>query len=95
MRLTLTELSGVHDLAPGDRIATTTPAGCALSIPRPHVLRMVTLLVEAARWRLFLKVQSQRTQYLKPGDVVEARIRSEDGALDRGIQRNLVVEEAS
>ena len=32
---TLTELSGVHDLAPGDLLSTGTPAGCALSIPSP------------------------------------------------------------
>ena len=32
---TLSELSGVQDFAAGDLIATGTPAGCALSIPRP------------------------------------------------------------
>jgi 2-keto-4-pentenoate hydratase/2-oxohepta-3-ene-1,7-dioic acid hydratase in catechol pathway len=90
---TLTELAGVHDFAPGDLIATGTPAGCALSIPKPAVLRIVGLLGEAARWRMFGKIQAKRTQYLKPGDVVESRIRSEDGAIDLGVQRNRVVEE--
>ena len=90
---TLAEMSGVHDFAPGDLIATGTPAGCALSIPKPAVLRIVTLFGEAARWRMFGKVQAKRTQYLKTGDVVESRIRSLDGVIDLGVQRNLVVEE--
>ncbi|MFO1407873.1 MAG: fumarylacetoacetate hydrolase family protein [Steroidobacteraceae bacterium] len=92
---TLTELSGVHDLAPGDLIATGTPAGCALSIPKPVVLRIVSLFGDAVRWRMFGNVQAKRTQYLKAGDVVESRIRSADGSIDLGVQRNRVVEEAA
>jgi 2-keto-4-pentenoate hydratase/2-oxohepta-3-ene-1,7-dioic acid hydratase in catechol pathway len=49
---------------------------------------------EATKWKLFLKAQEGRPQYLKPGDVVEARIRSADGVIDLGVQRNRVVEEA-
>jgi hypothetical protein len=44
---------------------------------------------------MFARVQSKRTQYLKGGDLVEARIRTEDGALDLGVQRNRIVEEAA
>ncbi len=91
---TLTELSGVHDLAPGDLIATGTPSGCALSVPSPFKQRIFALLPEATKWRLFLKVQERRKQYLRVGDVVESRIRSSDGAVDLGVQRNVVVEES-
>lgn len=91
---TLTELSGVHDLFAGDLIATGTPAGCALSVPSPLKQRIGALLPEAAKWRLFDKIQAKREQYLQPGDVVEAGIRSLDGRIDLGQQRNLVVEEA-
>lgn len=91
---TLTELSGVQDLAPGDLIATGTPAGCALSIPSPAKQRIAALMPEATKWKLFLKAQEGRPQYLKHGDVVEARIRSADGAIDLGVQRNRVVGEA-
>ena len=90
---TLTELSGVHDLAPGDLIATGTPSGCALTVPTPVKQRLVGLLPEIKKWELFLKIQAGRTQYLKPGDVVESRIRSTDNRIDLGVQRNLVVEE--
>ncbi|HEY9065936.1 MAG TPA: fumarylacetoacetate hydrolase family protein [Burkholderiaceae bacterium] len=91
---TLRELSGVHDLHAGDLIATGTPAGCALSVPSPAKQRIAALLPERARWNLFHKIQAGRSQYLKPGDVVEARIRSRDGVIDLGVQRNRVVEEA-
>lgn len=90
---TLTELSGVHDLFPGDLLATGTPAGCALSIPSPLMQRIAALLPERTKWEAFLRVQAKRTQYLKPGDVVEASIKSADGAIDLGVQRNRIVEE--
>ena len=90
---TLTELSGVHDLHPGDLIATGTPAGCALSIPSPMMQRVAALLPERMRWEAFMRVQGNRPGYLKPGDVVEASIRSDDGVLDLGVQRNRIVAE--
>ncbi|AXQ27726.1 DUF2437 domain-containing protein [Solimonas sp. K1W22B-7] len=91
---TLTELSGVHDFEPGDLLATGTPAGCALSIPSPAKQKLGALLPEKKKWQIFFKLQSQRTQYLKPGDVVEASIRSADGLVDLGMQRNRIVAEA-
>lgn len=91
---TLTELSGVHDLHAGDLLSTGTPAGCALAVPSPAKQRIGALLPERTKWKIFLKVQSRRPQYLKPGDVVESRIRSADGEIDLGVQRNRVVAEA-
>ena len=90
---TLAELSGVHDLAPGDLIATGTPAGCALAVPSPFKQQLFALLPERKKWEIFLNIQRRRRQYLKPGDVVESRIKSADGRIDLGIQRNRVVEE--
>lgn len=93
---TLTELSGVQDLFAGDLLATGTPAGCALSVPSPMKQKLGALLPEAKKWDVFLAVQARRAQYLKPGDVVESRIRSADGRIDLGVQRNLVrAEEAA
>jgi 2,4-diketo-3-deoxy-L-fuconate hydrolase len=92
---TLTELSGVHDLRAGDLLATGTPSGCALSIPSPEKMRAAAQLPEAEKWRLFLKMQEERPQYLRAGDVVEAHIVSSDGSINLGVQRNVVVEEAA
>ncbi len=90
---TLSELSGIHDFAAGDLIATGTPAGCALAVPSPARQRIAALLPERTKWRIFFKLQSRRPQYLKENDLVEARIRSADGAIDLGVQRNRVVQE--
>lgn len=87
---TLNELAGVQDLFPGDLIATGTPAGCALAIPSPAKQKIGALLGEKKKWALFLKAQEKRTQYLQPGQVVETSIRSADGVIDLGTQRNVV-----
>jgi len=91
---TLTELSKVQDFAAGDLLSTGTPSGCALSVPSPMKQKLGALIPEKKKWEIFLEVQARRTQYLKPGDVVEARIRSADGRLDLGVQRNHIVAEA-
>ncbi len=88
---TLTELSGVQDLYVGDLLSTGTPAGCALSVPSPFKQRVGALLPEAVKWAIFNKVQEGRDQYLKAGDIVEARIQSPDGVIDLGVQRNKVI----
>lgn len=89
---TLSELSGVQDLFAGDLIATGTPAGCALAMPGPGKQKVAGLLPEAMKWELFLEAQARRPQYLQVGDLVEASIRSTDGRIDLGLQRNRVVE---
>ncbi|MGF6541900.1 fumarylacetoacetate hydrolase family protein [Paraburkholderia youngii] len=91
---TLTELSRVHDLRTGDLLATGTPSGCALSIPSPEKQRAAAQLPEEEKWRLFLKMQEDRPQYLQVGDVVEAWIVSRDRSINLGVQQNVVVEEA-
>jgi 2-keto-4-pentenoate hydratase/2-oxohepta-3-ene-1,7-dioic acid hydratase in catechol pathway len=88
---TLTELSSIQELCCGDLVATGTPSGCALRIPSPLVVKLLGLLPERTKWRLFVKAQSRRAEYLRDGDVVESRIMSDDGRIDLGVQRNVVV----
>lgn len=92
---TLSELSGVHDLHVGDLLSTGTPAGCALSVPSPMKQRLAAALSEETKWKMFMEIQAARTEYLRAGDTVEARIASRDGSIDLGVQRNQVVDEAS
>lgn len=87
---TLTELTQIEDLDPGDLILTGTPGGVALRSPPALVQRLVSLLPEARRWELFLRAQARRRAYLQPGDRVTATIRTPDGAIDLGGQENLV-----
>jgi hypothetical protein len=58
-------------------------------------MRAAAQLPDAEKWRLFLKMQEERPQYLRAGDVVEARIVSHDGSINLGVQHNVVVEEAA
>lgn len=91
---TLSHLSQVQDFVAGDLLSTGTPAGCALSIPSPLAQRFAVLIPERKKWEIFRATQAKRPQYLKHGDVVEATIRSSDGRLDLGVQRNRIVDEA-
>jgi 2-keto-4-pentenoate hydratase/2-oxohepta-3-ene-1,7-dioic acid hydratase in catechol pathway len=87
---TLTELSGLETLEVGDLILTGTPGGCALQPPPAPVQKIASLLPEGRRWELFVKSQARSSAYLKPGDEVVASIRTDDGALDLGTQRNVI-----
>ena len=91
---TISELSTFANIAPGDVLLTGTPAGCALRVPPPAVRRIVQLLPDRQFWTLFLKSQSRRPQYLRPGDQIRARIFSADGRLDLGQQQTEIVAEA-
>jgi 2-keto-4-pentenoate hydratase/2-oxohepta-3-ene-1,7-dioic acid hydratase in catechol pathway len=91
---TLTELSGVQDLFVGDLIATGTPSGCALRVPKPWVQRIGAMLPDRRRWEIFIASQMKRSEYLQPGQIVETSIRSRDGVLDLGVQRNRVTQGA-
>lgn len=88
---TISELSRVQDLFPGDLIATGTPAGVALKVPGGPAQMLAGLVPEKVKWKLFLRSQQRSDRYLKAGDVIESRIASEDGSIDLGFQRNEVV----
>jgi 2-keto-4-pentenoate hydratase/2-oxohepta-3-ene-1,7-dioic acid hydratase in catechol pathway len=83
---TLSELSQVSDLAPGDVLLTGTPAGCALRAPAPFVQKLMGLLPERVKWRAFINAQKRRDAYLKPGDIVRSTIKSADRRIDLGEQ---------
>ena len=42
------------------------------------------------KWKAFFKRQAENPKYLKNGDVVEARVATDDGAIDLGTQRTVV-----
>ena len=89
---TLSELSQIANLNVGDLIMTCTPAGCALSIPSPLVAKIGGLLPEATKWAMFKKMQAKKPNYLKPNDVMELTVRSADGRIDLGVQRNRIAQ---
>jgi len=87
---TLTELSSFSDLDVGDLILTGTPSGCALQIPSPVVVKLFSLLPEKFRWKLFKKIQSKSSKYLKISDKIEARIYSDNHKINLGLQQNVI-----
>lgn len=86
----LQSLTQFQELAPGDLILTGTPVGTALSAP-PKPLEIIgNLLPPAVKWKAFFKRQAGNPKYLQHGDIVEASVATDDGAIDLGTQRNAV-----
>jgi 2-keto-4-pentenoate hydratase/2-oxohepta-3-ene-1,7-dioic acid hydratase in catechol pathway len=87
---TLRALTRFQRLDPGDLLLTGTPVGTALSAPPKPVEIVASLLPPAVKWKLFFRGQARNHKYLKDGDVVEATIATDDGAIDLGRQRTVV-----
>jgi 2-keto-4-pentenoate hydratase/2-oxohepta-3-ene-1,7-dioic acid hydratase in catechol pathway len=83
----LQSLTRFQDLAAGDLILTGTPAGTALTAPPKPIEMIGNLLPPAVKWKAFFSRQAKNPKYLHHGDVVEASIATDDGALDLGAQR--------
>jgi 2-keto-4-pentenoate hydratase/2-oxohepta-3-ene-1,7-dioic acid hydratase in catechol pathway len=86
----LQTLTRFQRIDPGDLLLTGTPVGTALSAPPKAVMFLVSLLPPAVKWKMFFKGQVQNPKYLKDGDVVEATVATDDGAIDLGRQRTVV-----
>ena len=87
----LQSLTRFQDLAAGDVILTGTPVGTALSAPPKPIEIIASLLPPAVKWKAFFKSQARNPKYLHSGDVIEASVSTDDGAIDLGTQRMTVV----
>ncbi|MGZ4510319.1 MAG: fumarylacetoacetate hydrolase family protein [Mycobacterium sp.] len=86
----LQSLTQFQELAPGDLVLTGTPAGTALSAPPKPVQLIGNLLPPALKWKMFFSRQAANRNYLHDGDVVEASVATDDGAIDLGTQHTAV-----
>ena len=86
----LQSLTQFQELAPGDLVLTGTPAGTALSAPPKPVEIIGNLLPPAVKWKVFFKRQAANPRYLQDGDIVEASVATDDGAIDLGTQRTAI-----
>jgi 2-keto-4-pentenoate hydratase/2-oxohepta-3-ene-1,7-dioic acid hydratase in catechol pathway len=87
----LTALARFQRLEPGDIVLTGTPGGTALQAP-PHAVELVAHFLPAhVKWKLFFDRQAENPKYLRDGNEVRATIRTADGRIDLGEQRNRVV----
>ncbi|WP_068057949.1 fumarylacetoacetate hydrolase family protein [Nocardia xishanensis] len=87
---TLRELTRFQRMDAGDLLLTGTPIGTAISAPPKAVQFIANLLPPSVKWKMFFQGQAKNPKYLKDGDVVEAAIGTDDGAIDLGRQRTVV-----
>jgi 2-keto-4-pentenoate hydratase/2-oxohepta-3-ene-1,7-dioic acid hydratase in catechol pathway/catechol 2,3-dioxygenase-like lactoylglutathione lyase family enzyme len=87
---TLQALTRFQRLDPGDLLLTGTPVGTAIGAPPKPVQVLASLLPAAVKWKLFLDGQARNPNYLHDGDVIEATVATDDGAIDLGTQRTVV-----
>ena len=86
----LAVLGHFQELAPGDLLLTGTPGGTALKAP-PRAIELVSrFLPPAVKWKAFFAGQAKNPNYLHDRHIIETSIRTDDGALDLGTQRNVV-----
>ncbi|ADG98185.1 fumarylacetoacetate (FAA) hydrolase [Segniliparus rotundus DSM 44985] len=83
----LQSLTRFQDLAAGDLVLTGTPAGTALTAPPKPIEMIGNLLPPAVKWKAFFSRQAKNPKYLQDGDIVEASIATDDGAINLGAQR--------
>ena len=89
---TLTELSQIRDLKPGDMIATGTPGGVALKVPGKLAMFVGALMSPIQRSEIIAKRAVKDLDYLRPGNVLTCRVATPDGMIDLGEQTNRIVD---
>jgi len=90
---TLTEISSFANLAAGDCLLTGTPGGVLVEGNLKAALAIIlNLKNDKKRRRKFTEAQLAHTHFLQPGDVLELSIKTSDGAIDLGSQRNEVAD---
>jgi 2-keto-4-pentenoate hydratase/2-oxohepta-3-ene-1,7-dioic acid hydratase in catechol pathway len=86
----LQALSRFQRLDAGDLVLTGTPVGTAISAPPKPVEVIGSLLPDQLKWKTFFSRQAKNPKYLRHGDIIEAAVATDDGAIDLGVQRTVV-----
>jgi 2-keto-4-pentenoate hydratase/2-oxohepta-3-ene-1,7-dioic acid hydratase in catechol pathway len=88
---TLQALSRFQRLDAGDLVLTGTPVGTAISAPPKPIEIIGSLLPDRLKWKTFFSTQAKNPRYLRHGDIIEATVATDDGAIDLGVQRTTVM----
>ncbi|MDT5282548.1 MAG: hypothetical protein QOJ20_3743 [Mycobacterium sp.] len=86
----LQALSRFQRLDAGDLLLTGTPVGTAISAPPKPIEIIGSLLPDQLKWKTFFSRQAKNPKYLRHGDIIEAAVATDDGAIDLGVQRTVV-----
>ncbi|MEE4146799.1 MAG: fumarylacetoacetate hydrolase family protein [Halieaceae bacterium] len=90
---TLSDISAYADMRAGDCLLTGTPGGVLAGTYLKVGLSILLNFTNDRKRRLkFTEAQLARTRFLEPGDVLELSIRTSDGAIDLGRQRNVIAD---
>ena len=90
---TLTELSTFTKVNAGDCILTGTPGGVLLQTGLKTGLAIILNLTNDKKRRAkLIAAQKGSVKFLQAGDVLELEIKSSDGSIDLGKQRNVIAE---
>jgi 2-keto-4-pentenoate hydratase/2-oxohepta-3-ene-1,7-dioic acid hydratase in catechol pathway len=90
---TLAEISTFADMAAGDCLLTGTPGGVLAGANLKVALAIISNMKnDRKRREKFTRAQLDRTRFLEPGDTLELSIKTPDGAIDLGTQRNAIAD---
>ena len=90
---TLTDLSSFAGFSAGDCLLTGTPGGVLLNANLKTGLSIILNFTnDEKRRKKFTAAQLAQTRFLQPGDVLELDIKTPDGAIDLGCQRNEIAD---
>lgn len=85
---TLSEVSRIFDMRPGDLLLTGTPGGVAMKVKAKSGLEEAVdaFRSDKEKFASFVEEQAQSARYLKDGDLIESTICSSDGVVNLGEQ---------
>ena len=86
----LQALSRFQRLDAGDLVLTGTPVGTAIKAPAKPIEIIGSLIPDQLKWKAFFSTQIKNPKYLRHGDIIEAVVATDDGAIDLGVQRTVV-----
>ncbi len=90
---TLSDISAFANINAGDCILTGTPGGVLVGANLKSALAIILNFTNDEKRRTkFIAAQKSRTQFLQPGDELRLEIKSLDGAIDLGRQKNSIAQ---
>lgn len=89
---TLSEMSEIFDLHPGDLVLTGTPGGVGLRLDADIIQFVADNQLSYDEKKARFIASQNADSYLKNGDVLTLTIKSTDGTVDLGRQQNKIVQ---
>jgi 2-keto-4-pentenoate hydratase/2-oxohepta-3-ene-1,7-dioic acid hydratase in catechol pathway len=90
---TLSDISVFANINAGDCILTGTPGGVLVGANLKSALAIILNFTnDEKRRKKFIAAQKSQTQFLQPGDELRLEIKSLDGAIDLGRQKNSIAQ---